>query len=58
MDFQLHVKPTNLYASGGFLEETVSPEVIQYTQHDCSGVGFSKDMFIIPKKDSHICWAP
>ena len=55
MDFQLHMKPTNLYASGGFLEETVSPEVIQYTQHDCSGVGFNKDMFIILKKDSYIC---
>lgn len=35
---QLHMKPTNLYASGGFLEETVSPEVIQYTPHDWSGV--------------------
>ena len=30
MDYSVNMKPTNLYASGDFLEETVSPEVIGY----------------------------
>ena len=30
MDYSVNMKPTNLYASGDFLEETVSPEVIEY----------------------------
>ena len=37
MDYSVNMKPTNLYASGGFLEETVSPEVIKYAQYKLSG---------------------
>ena len=38
MDYSVNMKPTNLYASGDFLEETVSPEVIEYVQYKHSGV--------------------
>ena len=37
MDYSVNMKPTNLYASGDFLEETVSPEVIEYAQYKHSG---------------------
>ena len=48
MDYSVNMKPTNLYASGGFLEETVSPEVIKYAQYKLSGAKASLDILITP----------